>query len=153
MASISVNDYKKTDKGTFYHKQTPDEVINILDTYLHRGQRLKLYYGDNKTGRDWNEAHDTTGTIGLSTGQIKVPLLLANVRSSGGGAILDHCVIKIKDVKTGHVLYQHEKYQAPKIEIVESKEPGFLYSLIINGQLYSNHKTERGAKILKSKLL
>ena len=30
---------------------------------------------------------------------IKVPLLINNKRSFGGGALLDHCIVKIKEIK------------------------------------------------------
>lgn len=87
--------YKEVN-GTFYHSETSDKVIKILETCRQNGTRIILDYGDVKTGESWGEMYDITGTIGRSTGKIKVPLLIHNKRSIGGGAILDHCIIGIK---------------------------------------------------------
>lgn len=144
--------YKILDSGTAYHIETPDRVCEILENYRYTGKRLQIYYGDTKTGKDWHEEHGTRGTIGRSTGDIKMPILLANSRSHGGGTILDHCIVKIRG-QYGNILYQHENYKQPTIEIVPSDLPDYSHNLIINGELYSRHKTERSAKLLMKKLL
>lgn len=104
--------------GTFFHVDTPSEVCDILNDALNssRRMRLKLYYGDTKTGRDWHEENDTVGYVGRSTGSIKIPLLIHNSRSYGGGSILDHCILKIKNVRTGKILYCAKNYIPPGCE-------------------------------------
>ncbi|OIQ71939.1 hypothetical protein GALL_464440 [mine drainage metagenome] len=77
---------------------------------------MRVFYGDRETGRDWLEEFDTIGRIGRSTGSMKVPLLVP-VGEHGGPAILDDCVVKLMDAKTGRVLYQHPKYHQPECEI------------------------------------
>lgn len=144
--------YKILDSGTAYDVKTPDKVVNVLEAALKSRQRLKIYYGDTETGRDWNEEHGTTGKIGRSTGSIKIPLLIHNSRSYGGPALLDHCIVKIKDLKTKVVLYQHEKYQAPKIEIAPADLPEYSNILKINGETYSRHKSLLSAQRLFAKL-
>ena len=91
------------------------------------------------------EADDVIGTIWRSTGAKQIPLLIKNSRSTGGGSILDHCILKIVDVKSKRVLYQHEKYITPKFEI------GFLaitgqYSVTTDGKVQANFKTEKQAQ-------
>ena len=49
------------------------------------------------------------GTIGNSLGPLKVPILLANRRSIGGPALLDHCLVKLKRTE-GTILYRHPEY-------------------------------------------
>jgi len=102
--------------GTTYKDETPLEVVNILENnrLSHRGKRLKIYYGNTETGKDWNEIYDISGYIGRSTGSIKIPLLIHNKRSMGGSGILDHCIVKITETtKPYKVLYQHSKYFNP----------------------------------------
>ena len=49
--------------------------------------------------------------LSRSTGTSKIPLIIHNIRSAGGGAILDDCIVKITiDKKT---VYQHPKYHCP----------------------------------------
>ena len=102
--------YQISDSGIAYHEETTEEVINVLERESHRGTRLIFDFGDSKSGKSWNEEFDTRGTIGKSTGSIKIPLLIKTSRSFGGGVLLDHCIIKITDSKTKAVLYKHSNY-------------------------------------------
>ncbi len=138
--------------GTAYHTETSDKVIQALETARQNKQRIKIYFGDAITGKDWNEVHDTTGTIGRSTGEIKIPLLIKTARSAGGAAILDHCIVKIKDIKTGRIIYEHGNYKSPIIEIVPSDLPEYTHSTIVNGKLCGRHKSLKKAEMLKNKL-
>lgn len=96
--------------GIAYHKETNENVISVLENALKNRIRIIVDYGDVSTGKSWNEQFDVTGYVGRSTGKIKIPLLVHNSRSYGGGTILDHCIIKIMTSKGKRVLYQHEKY-------------------------------------------
>ena len=125
--------YKITDSGTAYHIDTPEKVVSVLETARINQTRVKIYYGDKETGRDWHEEHDTTGRISRSTGTVKIPLIIHNNKSIGGPSILDHRIVKIKRLSDGYILYQHPNYQPPKIEITDSQQPEYNFSLIING--------------------
>jgi hypothetical protein len=142
----------KTVNGTSFHEETPDKVCQILSDAINTRRRLKLTFGDTETGRSWNEEHDTRGRIGRSTGTNKIPLLIHNTRSIGGGAILDQCIIKIIDTATGQILYRHEMYQEQEFKITPSDMKEYTHNVLINGALYSRHRSERSAKILVSKL-
>ena len=132
--------------GTAYHKNTPDQVVSILDRCLSGGRntRLRIFYGDTATGRDWHEEHDVTGYIGRSTGSIKVPLLINNTRSTGGGAILDDNIIKIQH--GNRVLYQHPIYNAGEITIADSDLPEYESNVLINGKIHARFKTTKQAE-------
>ena len=138
--------YKIYQSGTAYHIDTPDRVCEILENARTSGQRLQIYYGDRKTGKNWNEENDTRGTIGRSTGTVKIPLLIATSRSHGGGAILDHYIVKIRG-KYG-IIYKCENYKESTFEIVPSDLPEYTHNVLIDGELYSRHKSERSAKLL-----
>lgn len=103
--------YKKLENGTCYSINTPDTVIKVLEKLRETQQRVKLYYGDRVTGGDWEEEFDTKGRISRSTGNIKIPLLINNRRSYGGGTILTDCIVKIELTTKPHtVLYQHPNF-------------------------------------------
>lgn len=118
--------------GTTYKDETPDEVIRVLENARIRGTRIRIHYGytqhhhrralDQKPmpeGRDWHEENDVQGTIGRSTGTVKIPLMIANRRSSGGSGILDNCIVRIRTTgKNGKDLYRHPNYATGEVKIV-----------------------------------
>ncbi|MFH1740063.1 MAG: hypothetical protein ABIH23_13720, partial [bacterium] len=67
--------YHQLDNGTCYSVLAPVGVVEILEKYRDRSTRIRVFYGDTITGRDWMEENDTMGIVGRSSGQIKVPLL------------------------------------------------------------------------------
>lgn len=139
--------------NTSFDEGTDEKVISIINDAISTGQRLKFHFGDKVTGRDWLEEYDTTGTIGRSTGNNKIPLLIKTSRSTGGGALLTRCIVKIVDTKTKRVLYTHENYKQPTFEIKPSTIEGYTHSVYANGEIISNHKDEKSAKLLISKLM
>lgn len=109
--------------GVYYHANTPDAVVRVLDNARSNKHRIRIHYGEtdpNKpdVGRDWNDEHDMEGRIGNSMGPLKIPILLNNSRSMGGGGLLDHCIVKIRYTgKNGSTLYVHPNYQEPVFTI------------------------------------
>lgn len=103
--------YKVVD-GISFHPETPDKVCRILANYCgDRNQRVRIFLGDNETGKDWLEVWKTIGYIGRSTGIHKIPLMILRKDSLGGGAILDDCIVKITVDK--QIVYQHPNYHCP----------------------------------------
>jgi hypothetical protein len=109
--------------GTSYHDKTPDAVIRVLENARTKRTRLHISLGDTETGLDWIEEFETHGYIGRSLGPVKVPLLVANRRSLGGGAILDHCIVRIRTSSGGRLLYSHPKYHHGLLEIRQKAKP------------------------------
>jgi hypothetical protein len=109
--------------GTSFDERTPDEVIRVLESARQNRTRLHISLGDTASGRDWLEEFETHGYVGRSMGPIKVPLIVANRRSLGGGAILDHCIVRIRESAGGRVLYQHPGYHHGTLEIRQKTEP------------------------------
>lgn len=109
--------------GTTYKDGTPKLVAHLLETYRSyrtvnnrtAAHRLTLYYG--KDGKLWgDDPVFNSGYIGHSTGQSKIPLLIHNARSRGGGAILDDCIVGIRHARKTrsggvHWVYQHPDYK------------------------------------------
>lgn len=137
-------EYKRLDNGTCYHNQTPLEVVEALEQVRENKKRIRVWYGEN--GKSWNEEYNIMGTIGRSTGSIKIPLLIHNQRSLGGNALLDHCIVKIIDTRTKRTLYQHNKFKQSFFEaddtlVYECKEEGQK----ANAEIYASCKTHEQA--------
>ncbi len=157
MSNIENNLQKELPKykligGIYFPKNTLDEIARIICTAYNTNQKLKFYLGDTETGRDWCEEYETIGTIGRSTGPIKIPLLIRTSRSNGGSALMTDSIVKIVDFKSKMVLYKHPKYVAPTVEIVPSDTPEYTHNTIVNGKLHGRHKSLRSAQICKSKI-
>ena len=115
----------KLNNGTSFDERTPDEVIRVLENARQNRTRLHISLGDQQTGRDWLEEFETHGYVARSMGPMKVPLLVANRRSLGGGAILDHCIVRIRESAGGRVLYRHPDYHHGTLEIRQKTVESF----------------------------
>lgn len=101
--SIDNKNYKVLNR-IYYHEDTPNKLIELIDRFYHNHQRVSLYYGDTKTGKEWGDVE--TGRIGRTTGTIKIPIIIHNARSLGGSAILTNRIVKITTTtKDKSILY------------------------------------------------
>lgn len=132
--------------GTHYNSNTPEEVIRILERARRDNTRLFLRIGDAKTGRDWLEEHEVEGRIGRSMGPVKVPLLIPNASSHGGGAILDDCIVGIMTAKGKQVLYKHPKYNRPKFEITDGPLETLPIEILANGEIHARFENRKKAE-------
>ena len=98
--------------GTYYHIETSDSLVILLERLRAKEVRLRFHWGDTETGRDYGDRYDVSGTISRSTGPIKIPILIHNARSHGGGGILTHCIVKIRyaNHNDGGIIYKHKLY-------------------------------------------
>lgn len=103
------NQYNRIDSGTSYHENTDPKVIEILEACRINQHRIRVVYGDVLTGISWEDRFDVMGRVGRSTGEMKIPLLIHNRRSMGGGSILTHCIIGIRFSTSKLWLYKHPK--------------------------------------------
>lgn len=97
--------YKEVN-GTSYNSETPIELVNVLESCRTKRTRIVVDYGNTNTGESWNEVFGTMGYVGRSTGNIKIPLLVYNSKSLGGSAILDSCILSVKESRGKKILYQ-----------------------------------------------
>jgi hypothetical protein len=101
--------------GTAYHEKTIKIVIDYIEKARLEHGRVRFSLGDTQTGIDWGVVLDCRGYIGRSMGEIKIPLLIKNSRSTGGSGLLDHCIIKLEykgpNDKSYREVYRHKKYQ------------------------------------------
>jgi hypothetical protein len=101
--------------GTHYRADTPLEVIDALEYSRDGRVRLYIEYGDAETGQAWGSGGIASCVVGRSMGPVRIPLEIKTARSHGGGAILDHCIVRITD--HNGVCYQHPTYR-PANEVI-----------------------------------
>ena len=149
---------------TEFHNDTRAEVIRILQEYCANnspvsGNRLRIFYGDAKTGRDWGEEHNVIGYVWNGTGTNgDHPILLSNRRSLGGGAILDHRIVRLIDVASKRELWRHPDYHQPEYTVSTDmdwamggtgptmRECGYTHAVLADGQDTANFKSEIQAR-------
>ncbi|MBQ1293588.1 MAG: hypothetical protein IIY21_06090 [Clostridiales bacterium] len=137
--------YKVVD-GISFDKDTPDRVCRLLLSYMNTNPRvrIRLFYGDKKTGKDWCSEFDIMGYIGRSMGPVVIPLLINNRNSIGGNGIPDGCIVRITVDKMD--VYRHPKYHIGKITFGPSGHANVPYGVFIDGENRANFKTQEKAK-------
>ena len=88
-----------------FNVKTPDKLCQIISRLYKDGKRYRFDFGNVETGESWKETYDIDGYIGRSTGICKMPILIYNSRSMGGGAILTDCILSITEIKTKKLVY------------------------------------------------
>jgi hypothetical protein len=134
-------DYKVVD-GTYYHQDTPDEVVEILEQIRKSGARVRLFYGDKWTGRDFLEENDVVGYIHRSAGPIKTPILIPRSDSICGSPIMDNAVVRITRGKVN--LYQQDNYQNLVSYSVSNDQVDPLWTVMREGGPYHTRGQLRG---------
>lgn len=121
--------------GFSFNENTNNKVCEIIST---RTDRLRIYYGDVETGKCWMDEYDTMGTIGRSMGQIKIPLLIKNSRSTGGTSILDDCILRIDSIAQKRILYKQANFNMLNVTVHEC-------NVLFDGEIYAICESEKQA--------
>ena len=101
-----------------------DKLIDVLEKCIANRTRVRIWYG-GEDGRSWLDEFDMIGRIGYTCGAIKIPILVANSRSYGGGAILTGHIIRIDEVATGKVLFMQDNFYVPLMDLRKSEYDGY----------------------------
>lgn len=100
-------------KGLFFSHDTPVDCIRALYRLYQNDDRVTLDLGNLETGESWHERYDVTGRVHASMGPVRIPILIYNSRSRGGGGILTGCILSIRYTgKNGSFLYKHKRKAA-----------------------------------------
>mgnify|MGYP005839716663 CR=1 FL=1 len=93
------------------YKTAQKAIEHVFD---NRETRIRVWYGDIKTGKAWPEEWDIMGYIGRSTAdkpENKIFLLVHNRRSLGGPGLLMDSIVRI-DTTSGRTIYKHPTFSA-----------------------------------------
>lgn len=125
----------------FHEKTTPAVRAAILDAY-HQQCMVRVWYGNFETGRAWLEEYDVIGRVGRSTGQQKVPLLVAK-GEIGGLHIMDHCIVRIDRIeRSGNVtMYRHPFFNLPDFSVSSSDLEGYVENVWAHGELVARFRS------------
>lgn len=129
---------------TSYSFGTPDAVKAALENARHSGARIRLFYGDTETGLSWGDEFEVIGRVGRSMGKIRIPLLIHNARSTGGGGILDNCIVAIMTAP-GRFAYKHPNFSAGDWAIVPSDLPDYAAAVTNHGKPHARFRTPEQA--------
>lgn len=135
--TIGTKTYTEHKSGMFFSSECPEKLRDIIAALSKTSERVRVFYGDVKTGRAWTEEHDVCGTIGRSMGPCKVPLLVAR-GDSGGGAILDNCIVAIR---TGRAFaYRVDGFDVGTWSVVPADIAGYVETVTHNGSVHARFK-------------
>jgi len=104
--------------GLSFHANTKLAVMLVLSTLYNSKERVRFWYGDG-SGKSWNEENDVMGRVGRSTGSRKIPLLIKNSNSTGGGGIICDRIIKIVRTRDNRVLYVNNNFNQSVFKAVD----------------------------------
>lgn len=109
--------------GVFFQEGTDEKVKQIVSYAINEKpkKRFRFWFGDVETGEAWNEEYGIVGYIVKSTDPKKIPLLIYSKRSFGGGALLCDCIVKIVEIRTKKVVYQHNNFHQDTFVICDKK--------------------------------
>ena len=103
-----------------------DKVGYLLQCAYDHKYRVRVWYGDTVTGRAWNDFHDVKGTIGASTGERPVLLLIPKSTSLCGTSLLSLFIVRIDIIKDRRTIYKHENFHVTGLDGHSLKEIAFL---------------------------
>ncbi len=133
-----------------FNEKTCEAVKTVLTDCYNKQCRIRIWYGDVNTGLSWLDEYDVVGTVGRSSGQAKIPLLIKNSRSSGGGGILCHCIIRVDVIGTRRIIYKHPLFNVPLLAVSTNNDNDtknkYPFVVLKNNELQARFKSEKQAK-------
>ena len=119
--------------STYFDPGTDPRLARVLETCRRDGSKVRLVLGDTGTGASWLDEFDVVGTVGRSTGLLKVPLLV-EPGQAGGTAILCAHVLALMAWDTGLPLYRHPRWQPPELRIRASDDDVRPWAVVLHEQ-------------------
>jgi len=102
-----------------FDETAPPGVIGALVEAATSGRRVHINYGDPVTGRvSLDTSASCYGYVGRSPGEAPFPLLAPTRRSKSGYQLEERNIVRIRDARSGRVLWRHPTYSQDSIQIV-----------------------------------
>ncbi len=118
--------------GTYYRQGAPREVVSAIEAAMKSRKRIRIFMGDDETGRDWLEENEVSGFVGRSTG-VRPCALLVPQGADGGSPIDGSNIVRL--LVDGTEVYRHPKYQKPSILTgFEGAYPDCPFGAWVNGE-------------------
>lgn len=135
--TIGTTEYVRHVSGLYFPADTAPRVADVIAQCAASRARVRVFYGDTSTGRAWAEENDVTGTIGRSTGPCRVPLLVNNARSYGGGSLLSARVVAVRCTTSRAWLYRHPGFNPGTWAVTPADVPGYVECVTHDGELHA----------------
>ena len=104
------------DQNTWFDPSTSEAVRKTLKRCIRTREVIRVYSGNPDTGRCWLREHDTTGTVGRTTGVFKTPILVP-LGEDGGDLLEGSSILAIQDALTLRFLYKSSDFYIPQMRI------------------------------------
>ena len=138
--------YRRHSSGTYYHAAAPRQVVDALEQAASEGSKVRIHYGDPRTGKDWLEEHGVEGRLSRSMGPLRVPLMISGA-SRFGDPLNDHCIVRLEvrpaAGKPFEDVYRHPCYHVGKIHMGPSGIESHPFQVTVDGQPHANFATEQ----------
>ncbi len=103
--------------GTQYPKNTPNALVEVLERLRQSMERVAIYYGDPKTGKEEEGVKPDRGHIGRTSGSSdgtnKVLVIFYGDRSTGGLQIDPQFIVRITASRGGKLIWQRHTPTVP----------------------------------------
>lgn len=108
----------KEDKSMIFFGSlsVPLALQKVLRKLVKTTELVRIMLGDPATGTVWMEEHDVVGSIGLSMGPMRVPLLVPEGERYGMTLLCDN-VLMVKNWETSEVLFSRP-FTLPSLRVI-----------------------------------
>lgn len=107
----------------WFDPRTPRDARVALDSARATRRKIRLHYGDPKTGLDKLVAQDVVGFVGAASWQLPYPILLSERNSHLGPRICELEVLRVVDVDGLCITYEHPRYKLPTFTSASTERP------------------------------
>lgn len=107
----------KPSTSTRYHKDTPNDLIPVLESARAGNDLIHIWYGDPKSGRAWEVPQrpgsddDPFGyfSVGRISRHRKIKYAVLVIRGTRRVGLCEHHIVKLESA-AGKVLWEHPRF-------------------------------------------